>query len=185
MATRNLIMVVDRKHSSKYPEGFAIHPDLVRDKSYVNMYMHHDGYPEWQGVQIANWLLAGNNGCMDGARLASKLVHDMYYDSCYLYPNADRIDHEYRYVIWSGNKDKIHVSCWNMYKSECVFVLKPEKIISKYMEDMDYTDFANGEKRLMKAEDPNFNPSLDKKEIAKYNKVRSNAQAIIDILTTK
>ena len=27
------------------------------------MYMHHDGYPEWQGVQIANWLLAKNNGC--------------------------------------------------------------------------------------------------------------------------
>jgi len=63
MATRNLIMVVDRDHSSRYPEGFAIHPDLVQDKSYVNMYMHHDGYPEWQGVQIANWLLAGNNGC--------------------------------------------------------------------------------------------------------------------------
>ena len=91
MATRNLIMVVDRKHSSKYPEGFAIHPDLVNDKSYVNMYMHHDGYPEWQGVQIANWLLAKNNGCMDGARLASKLVHDMYYDSCYLYNDANRI----------------------------------------------------------------------------------------------
>ena len=72
-----------------------------------------------------------------------------------------------------------------MYKSECVFVLKPEKIISKYMEDMDYTDFANGEKRLMKAEDPNFNPHLDAKEIAKYNKVRANAQKIIDILTTK
>ena len=84
MATRNLIMVVDRKHSSKYPEGFAIHPDLVNKHSYVNMYMHHDGYPEWQGVQIANWLLAGNNGCMDGSRLSSKLVHDMYYDSCLL-----------------------------------------------------------------------------------------------------
>ena len=138
MATRNLIMVVDRKHSSKYPEGFAIHPDLVNDKSYVNMYMHHDGYPEWQGVQIANWLLAKNNGCMDGARLASKLVHDMYYDSCYLYNSADRIDHEYRYVIWSGDKDKIHVSCWNMYSSKCVFVLTPEKIISKYMDDMEY-----------------------------------------------
>ena len=110
--------------------------------------MHHDGYPEWQGVQIANWLLAKNNGCQDGSRLASKLVHDMYYDSCYLFPNADNIDHEYRYIIWSGDKDKIHVSCWNMYKNECVFVLKPEKIISKYMDDMDYTDFANGETRL-------------------------------------
>ena len=107
----------------------------------------------------------------------------MYYDSCYLYNSADRIDHEYRYIIWSGDKDKIRVSCWNMYSSECVFVLKPEKIISKYMGDYDYTDFANGEKRLPKSQDPNFNPHIDKKEIAKYNKVRSNAQAIIDILT--
>ena len=44
------------------------------------------------------------------------------------------------------------------------------------MTDMDYTDFSEGETR--------FNPILpDKKEIAKYNKVRSNAQKIIDILT--
>ena len=34
-----------------------------------------------------------------------------------------------------------------MYKNEIVFVLKPEKIISKYMDDMKYTDFANGETR--------------------------------------
>jgi hypothetical protein len=179
MATRNLIMVVDRKHSSRYPEGFAIHPDLVRDKSYVNMYMHHDGYPEWQGVQIANWLLAGNNACQDGSRLASKLVHDMYYDSCYLYSDASNIDHEYRYIIWSGDKDKIHVSCWNIYTNHCVFVLKPEKIISKYMKDMDYTDFTNGITRL-----EHQNSTLeDKEEIAKYNKIRANAQKIIDILT--
>ena len=164
MATRNLIMVVDRKHSSRYPEGFAIHPDLVNKHSYVNMFMHHDGYPEWQGVQIANWLLA------------SKLVHDMYYDSCYLYNSADRIDHEYRYIIWSGDKDKIHVSCWNMYSSKCVFVLKPEKIISKYMEDMDYTDFANNETR-------NGDKTWNKDDIAEYNRVRSHAQRIVDILT--
>ena len=140
------------------------------------MYMHHDGYPEWQGVQIANWLLAGNNGCMDGARLASKLVHDMYYDSCYLYNSADRIDHEYRYIIWSGDKDKIHVSCWNMYSSKCVFVLKPEKIISKYMEDMDYTDFANNETR-------NHDKTWNKDDVAEYNRIRSHAQRIVDILT--
>jgi hypothetical protein len=121
---------------------------------------------------------------MDGARLASKLVHDMYYDSCYLYNSADKIDHEYRYIIWSGNKDKIHVSCWNMYKSECVFVLKPEKIISKYMDDMWYTDFANGETRYEDGVKHIFDSTIKKKEeIAKYNKVRSNAQKIIDILT--
>jgi len=179
MATRNLIMVVDRKHSSKYPEGFAIHPDLMQDKSYVNMYMHHDGYPEWQGVQIANWVMA--NARQDGAALAAKLVHDMYYDSCYLSPKAEQIDHQYRYIIWSGDKDKIHVSCWNMYKNECVFVLKPEKIISKYMDDMDYTDFANGETRLNMAN--RVSSKYNKEEIAKYNKVRASAQKIIDILT--
>jgi hypothetical protein len=141
--------------------------------------MHHDGYPEWQGVQIANWLLAKNNASFDGARLASKLVHDMYYDSCYLYNSADRIDHEYRYIIWSGDKDKIHVSCWNMYSSKCVFVLKPEKIISKYMDDMDYTDFANGEKRFNELDSEEYT----KKEIADFNGVMSHARKIIDILT--
>ena len=148
MATRNLVMVVDRKHSSNYPQGFSVHPDIVMKHSYVNMYQHHDGYHQWQGVQIANWLLAMNNGCQDGGRLAAKFIHDMYYDSCYLYNSPDTIDHEYRYIIWSGNKDKIHVSCWNMYKGEIVFVLTPEKIISKYMDDMEYTDFANGEIRM-------------------------------------
>jgi hypothetical protein len=133
MATRNLTMVVDRKHAEKYKEGFAANPSNFTDNSYVNMYLHHDGYPAWQGVQIANWV-------------AAKLVHDMYYDSCYLYPSPDMIDHQYTYIIWSGKKD-IWISCYDNYNSENVFVLTPAKVISKYMEDMDYTDFANGEKR--------------------------------------
>jgi hypothetical protein len=132
--------------------------------------MHHDGYPEWQGVQIANWLLAGSNGCQDGSRLASKLVHDMYYDSCYLYPKMYNIDHQYTYVIWTGNKDKIHVSCWDRYSDKCVFVLKPEKIISKYMTDMKYTDFANGETIYGQAE----------KDDSLYH-----AKKLVDILTQK
>ena len=144
MATRNLIMVVDRKHSSKYPEGFAIHPDLVKQHSYVNMYMHHDGYPQWQGVQIANWL--HTNARQDAAAMAAKFVRDHYYDSAYLYADAGHIDHQYTYVIWTGKSD-IWVSCYDQYNSTCVFVLKPEKIISKYMDDMEYTDFANGATR--------------------------------------
>ena len=149
MSTRNNIMVIDRKHSSEYEEGFAIHPEVVADKAYVNMYHHHDGYPEWQGVQIANWLLAKSNGCQDGERLTAKLVNDMYYNSCYLQKiNHFQSDIEYIYVIWSGDRDKIHVTCWNVYQNKCEFVLTPEKIISKYMTDMEYTDFTNGETRL-------------------------------------
>ncbi len=65
-----------------------------------------------------------------------------------------------------------------MYSNKCVFVLKPEKIISKYMEDYDYTDFSNGETR----NDRN-KQEYTKKEIADFNGVMSHARKIIDILT--
>ena len=146
MSTRNLTMVVDREEASHNDLGFACDPSIVSDKSYVNMYLHHDGYPSWQGVQLANWVLANNYS--DGSLLASKLVHDMYYDRCYLYPDVSNIDHQYTYIIWTGKKDDIWISCYDQYNSENVFVLKPHKIISKYMEDMEYVDFANNETRL-------------------------------------
>ena len=138
MATRNMIMVVDRRHAEQSELGFADSPEAFADHSRVNMYMHHDGYPEWQGVQIANWLQL--NSTMDGARLAAKLVHDMYYDSCYLYNNWINIDHQYTYIIWTGKKD-MWVSCWDNYSNRNVFVLPPEKINERYETDMEYTDF--------------------------------------------
>ena len=168
MATRNLTMVVDRKHAEKYKEGFAANPSNFTDNSYVNMYLHHDGYPEWQGIQIANWLHA--NPSSDGSRLAAKLVHDMYYDSCYLYPTPESIDHHYTYVIWSGKKDR-WVSCWDNYSSYNVFVLKPEKIISKYMDEMEYTDFANGKTRYHENNESNL-----------VNLSHADATTIMDIL---
>ena len=148
MATRNLTMVIDRKYAEESSLGFAENPVGLSDKSYVNMYLHHDGYPEWQGVQIANWLHTNNR--QDGSALAAKFVHDHYYDSAYLYADAGHIDHQYTYVIWTGKPD-IWVSCYDQYNSDCVFVLKPEKIISKYIDQddpMEYTDFANGATRL-------------------------------------
>ena len=135
------------------------------------MYLHHDGYPQWQGVQIANWL--HTNARQDAAAMAAKFVHDHYYDSAYLYADAGHIDHQYTYVIWTGNKDDMWVSCYDQYSSSCVFVLKPEKIISKYMDDMDYTDFANGEVRS----DKNYSSR-------KVQLTHANATKIIDILTS-
>ena len=40
------------------------------------------------------------------------------------------IDHQYTYIIWTGKQD-MWVSCWDNYSNRNVFVLKPEKIISK------------------------------------------------------
>lgn len=172
MATRNLTMVVDRKHAEESELGFAAPPSTYADKSYVNMYLHHDGYPEWQGVQIANWLHA--NSGIDGARLAAKLVRDMYYDSCYLYADPNHIDHQYTYIIWSGKEDR-WVSCWDVYNNSNVFVLKPEKVITRYMagdDPMEYTDFANGKTRYMEND-----------ESRKVQLSLHNATKIIDILT--
>tara|TARA_B100000579_G_scaffold279353_1_gene231192 strand:- start:16907 stop:17428 length:522 start_codon:yes stop_codon:yes gene_type:complete len=148
MSTRNLTMIVDRDYASNHELGFAQDPWNLGDKSYVNMYLHHDGYPEWQGVQLANWVHTNNR--QDGSAMAAKLVHDHYYDSCFLYAHPENIDHQYTYVIWTGDGEDIWISCYDQYSSKCVFVLKPEKIISKYMKQddpMDYTDFANGATR--------------------------------------
>ena len=147
MSTRNLTMVVERDYASNHEAGFAQNPWNLGDKSCVNMYLHHDGYPQWQGVQIANWIKANENICGDNAKLAAKLVHDMHYDSCYLYDSPDSIDHQYTYVIWTGERDDIWISCYDQYSSKNVFVLTPDKVIEKYKDDMDYTDFASGETR--------------------------------------
>ena len=170
MSTRNMTMVIDRDYASNHELGFAQNPELLTEHSHVNMYLHHDGYPEWQGVQLANWLLA-NQTINDGSRLAAKLVHDMYYDSCYLYSSPNHIDHNYTYIIFTGKPD-IWISCYDNYTSKNVFVMQPDRIIQRYNDDMDYTDFANGETRYM--------------ENNKSKKVQlslDNAKKIVDILT--
>jgi hypothetical protein len=145
-------MVVDREEASHNDLGFACNPDMVSDKSYVNMYLHHDGYPAWQGVQLAKWIKYWQNNpkmsnvghrmsFSDGARVASRLVKDHYYDSCYLYPDVSNIDHNYTYIIWTG-KDDVWISCYDQYNSKNVFVNTPDKIIKKYKVDMSYTDWS-------------------------------------------
>ena len=145
MATRNLTMVVDRKHYENFTERMMdIIPSTMNEYSKVNMYLHHDGYPEWQGVQLANWVLA--NQYQDSTRVAAKLVHDMYYDSCYLYNNPDEIDHQYTYIIFTDGDDPL-IFCYDQYSGRKVFCYTPEDLLDKYTEDMDYTNFANGETR--------------------------------------
>ena len=141
MSTRNMTMVIERDYASDDELGFAQNPNKLAEKSYVNMYLHHDGYPEWQGVQICNWLKA-NPTINDGTRLAAKLVRDMWYDSCYLYTSPDDIDHQYTYVIWVGDNEDYWISCYDQYSSKCVFVNKPDQIIKRYKSDMEYTDWA-------------------------------------------
>lgn len=148
MSTRSLTMVVDRSIASKYVDGFAIHPHEISDKSHVNMYLHHDGYPEYQAVNVAKWIKhmqedQGFTNFGDGSRIASHLVKDFHYNSQYLYPSVKNIDHHYTYIIWTGKTD-VWVSCYNNYESRNMFVLPINKIIDKYATDeFDYTDWNN------------------------------------------
>ena len=153
MSTRNLTMVVNRQHAENNDLGFAADPAVYADNSYVNMYLHHDGYPQWQGVQLANW--GDANARQDGSAIAAKLVHDMYYDSCYLYAHPDNIDHHYTYIIWTGGDD-IWISCYDQYTSRCVFGLTPDKIRKRYEDDMEYTDFGNGQTRTAQRSQENL-----------------------------
>jgi len=146
MATRNLTMVVNREHYEDFIERMMdITPYSMTEYSKVNMYLHHDGYPEWQGVQLANWVLA--NQYQDSARVAAKLVHDHYYDSCYLYNNPNQIDHQYTYIIFVGGMSETLIFCYDQYSDREVFCYTPQEVLNKYMEDMDYTDFAGGKTR--------------------------------------
>ena len=147
MSTRSLTMVVDRSISSKYVDGFAIHPHEISDKSYVNMYLHHDGYPEYQGVQLAKWVkhmqdIKGFTNFGDSSRISSHLVHDFHYNSQYLYPSVENIDHHYTYILWTGKPD-VWVSCYNNHESRNMFVLPIDKLIDKYStSEFEYTDWS-------------------------------------------
>ena len=187
MATRNVIMVVPQKYGFNEDGLMTIlDPADVSEFSYLNMYMHHDGYPEWQGVQLANWRLV--NTSMDTARIAAKLAHDHYYDSSYLYPSVDSCDHQYTYIVWVGEENN-KITCFDRYKSKHVFTMTPNQIKTKYEDNkMEYTDFANGEKRLMKADDPNFNPHLktvDQYKEGEMARLKYHAKRIIDMLTNE
>src|SRR5210317_178070 len=146
MATRNMTMVVDRSHAEKFEKGFAVKPQLVSDKAYVHMYLHHDGYPEWRGVELANWIQhmqidLGFKNFGDGSRIASHLVHDFHYNSQYLYPNVDSIDHEYTWIIWTGKSD-VWLSAYNQNTDNCEFVGGKQKLLDKYEnKQYSYTDW--------------------------------------------
>ena len=111
------------------------------------MYLHHDGYPEYQGVQLAKWVHhmqddQGFTSFGDPSRISSHLVKDFHYNSQYLYPSVENIDHHYTYIIWTGKPD-VWISCYNNYESRNVFVLPIMKIIDKYAGGFEYTDWNN------------------------------------------
>lgn len=139
MSTRSITMVVDRSEAENNELGFACKPSLLADKSYVNMYLHHDGYIEGVGLDIAKWVkqmqdVKGFTEFSDPSRIASHLVKDFHYNSQYLYPNTYEIEVAYTYILWCGKSD-VWISQWSEYEDKCTFVGSVEKLISKHNTD--------------------------------------------------
>ena len=143
MSTRSKTLVINREESARYVAGFAVDPSYIADKSFINMYLHHDGYPQFRGIELSNWInhkISEGWAFGDESRVSAQLAHDFYYSSQYLYPTGQELDVQYTYIIWVGKKD-VWISCWNAWDKKCEFVGTPDKLISKYKIDTEYTDW--------------------------------------------
>ena len=138
MGTRATIKIAKREEGvsfSKKPEKFM-----------VSIYHHFDGYPEYLGVTLANYLegkkivnglgsdrdtVFNGLGCM-AASIVAELKEEagnVYIEDTFGEPSG-WIDYEY--YIWGDVGKDIWISIFSYDK--CIFVGKPNKLQTKYKE---------------------------------------------------
>jgi len=147
MSTRSNTFVIHRQEAEIYKDGFAVNPKEIRDKSAINMYLHHDGYIDFLGVELAQWVKhmqddKGFTNFADPSRIAPHLIYDFHYNSQYLYTNDKELDTAYTYIIWCGKED-VWISQWDNHCNRCHFVGTVDRLIKNFKtEDMGYTDWS-------------------------------------------
>jgi hypothetical protein len=140
MATRAMISIAKREEGVSFSEE--------PQETIVDIYSHWDGYPEGLGVTLASYLNGKKivNGL--GARdfqgvfngmgcLAASLVAELKDGPGNIYIEG-RDQHgwiDYRYYIWGDTDKDIWISIFDT--SDCIFVGKPDRLISKYYPDGD------------------------------------------------
>jgi len=118
MSTRATIRFATREEGVTFNE----HPK----KWHAQFYKHHDGYPEGLGLDIADCLL-------NGVKLTNWEVEHV---------DIVHGDIEYMYYIWQDHGKEIWISIFEMHQwedkdAECIFVGKPDKLITKYGSQLD------------------------------------------------
>ena len=113
MSTRAQVRFATREDGVSFSE----HPEKI----HAQFYKHHDGYPEGLGLDIADCLL-------NGVKLTNWEVEHV---------DIVHGDIEYMYYIWQDHGKSMWMSIFEMHQydereDECIFVGKPEKLISKY-----------------------------------------------------
>ena len=145
MGTRSLTRVIPRQEGLAYNQGHA-HPE----KALVNIYQQFDGYPEYMGVHLGEFLkdikiingigsdrsleskTANGAGCL-AAQLVSHLkdvVGNTYLMECEGEP-GDAHD-EYIYTLYPKEGEPTYMAIYRVYTKECIFVGTPQEAIDKY-----------------------------------------------------
>ena len=135
MGTRATIKIAKREEGVSFSEK----PEKVM----VSIYHHFDGYPEYLGVTLANYLLGtkivnglGNDrdtvfnglGCM-----AASIIAELKEEAGNVYiedPEHPSGWIDYEYYIWGDVGKDIWISIFD--GDECIFVGEPYKLLRKY-----------------------------------------------------
>jgi hypothetical protein len=134
MSTRAIIKFAKREDGVSFSE----HPQKITHQ----IYHHYDGYPEFLGVALADFINnVGNkhNGvhCF-AAQLLTHLKLGVHYGKCsndshnvYLEtPGDEHGDLDYTYYLWWG-KGEVWISIFD-YTGDCIFVGQSRNITFKY-----------------------------------------------------
>ena len=135
MGTRATIKIARREEGVSFSEK--------PEKHMVSIYHHFDGYPEYLGVTLANYLLGtkivnglGNDrdtvfnglGCM-----AASIIAELKEEAGNVYiedPEHPSGWIDYEYYIWGDTGKDIRISIFD--GDECIFVGEPYKLLRKY-----------------------------------------------------
>jgi len=102
---------------------FSSHPDKI----HAQFYVHHDGYPEGVGLQIA-------------CSISEQSPTTSFYGEIE-HVQTRHGDLEYIYYIWSDYDKETWISIFQGFGNgddfECIFVGKPNKLITTYGSQLD------------------------------------------------
>ena len=123
MSTRAQVRFATREEGVTFSE----HPEKI----HAQFYVHHDGYPEFLGVDIAN-----------------SILYDTKVDNLEIERlDKERSDVECIYYVWQTPGKTTWISIFKVggdsepcdhcdrimrYEDECIFVGEPQKLIEKY-----------------------------------------------------
>ena len=131
MSTRAQVRFATREDGVSFSE----HPDKI----HAQFYVHHDGYPEGLGLDIANSIASQHS--ISGWEIEH--VQDKHHDLNYIYYIWQKYDDDTWISIFEiDTYGSVCEKCeqWVTTEDKCIFVGLPTQLITKYgsQEDQSY-----------------------------------------------